>query len=62
MEFQDQTEKGGGSGAVVQAAWLESRRSRARTPLWPSRLKKKNVSSQITRENAILWGAAVTER
>ena len=32
--------KGRGHGAVVKAACLDSRRSRVRTPLWPSSLKE----------------------
>ena len=32
--------KGGGHGAVVKAACLESRRSRVRTQLWPSSFKE----------------------
>ena len=43
--------------AVAKAACLESRRSRVRL-----RLKKRNVSSQLTRKDWILWGASVTER
>ena len=31
--------QGGGPCAVVKAACLESRRSRVRTPLWPSSVK-----------------------
>ena len=32
--------QGGGPGVVVKAAWLESRRSWVRTPLWPSSFKE----------------------
>ena len=42
------------AGGLVQ--WLK------RTPLWPSSLKKQNVSYSLTRKDSILWGASVTER
>ena len=42
---------GGGPGAVVKSAYLESRRSRALTPFWPSSFKETNVSSPLTRED-----------
>ena len=55
--------QGVGSGAVVKAACLKSRRSRLRAPLWPSKkLPRKNVSSPLTRKSLILWGASVTGR
>ena len=40
-----------GSGAVVKAARLENRRSRVRTSLWHSSLKKQNVSSHSLVKN-----------
>ena len=40
---------GGGPGAVVKAACLESRRSRVWTPLWSSISKKQNVSPPLSR-------------
>ena len=45
---------------MVKAAYLDNRRSRARTPPWPS-IKKKNVYPPHTRKDSILWGASVTE-
>ena len=53
---------GVGSGAVVKAACLKSRRARLRTPLWPSSLEETNVSSPLPRKSLILWGASVTGR
>ena len=38
-------------------ACLKSRRSRFQTRLWHSSFKKQNVSSLLTREYSILWGA-----
>ena len=54
---------GGGHDALVEAACLESRRSRIRP--WPLAFqvsKKQNVPSPLTRKDSILWGASVTER
>ena len=52
--------EGGGSGAVVRAACLESR---VRTTLWLSSFKEtKDVSSPLTRKDSILWVASVTEK
>ena len=56
------TLSGGGSDAVVNAAWLESRTSLVRTALWASGIqvtKKQNVSSPLTCADSILWGASV---
>ena len=53
---------GGGPGAVVKAACLESRRSRVQTPSAIQVSKKQYVSSLLTRKDLILWGASVTER
>ena len=54
---------GGGPGAVAKAACLESRRSRDRAPLWPSSLKNnRNISSPVTLNDSILWGASVAEK
>ena len=41
--------EGGNPGTVFKAACLESRWSRVRTPLWPSR--KQNVSFSLTRRD-----------
>ena len=38
----------GGPGAVLKTAYLESRRSRVQSPLWPSSFKETNVSFPIT--------------
>ena len=42
-----------GPDAVVKVVCLESRKSRARTPLWPS---------SFTHNDSILWEPSVTER
>ena len=57
-----QGNKGGALHAVVKAACLGSRRSRARPPLWHSGFKVTNVPSPLTRRYSVLWGASVTER
>ena len=53
---------GGRLGVVVNAACLESRRSRVRTSFWPPSFKEKNASSALTRDDSIFWRAPVTER
>ena len=52
----------GGPGAVVNAACLESQRSRVRTQSGFQVSKKQNVSSPFTRNDTILWKASVTAR
>ena len=47
---------------MVKAAYLESRRSWFRAPLWRLSFKEKNVSSPLTPKDSILWGASVTGR
>ena len=42
--------RGGGPGTEVKAACLESRRSRAQSPLWHSSL------TLLTRQDSVLWG------
>ena len=51
---------GGGSGTVVKAACLVSRRSRVQSPLRPSSFKVTKCFPPLTREDSILWGASVT--
>ena len=46
-----------GPGAVVKAAYLESR-----TLLWPPDFKETKVSSPLTRKDSILWGASIEFR
>ena len=52
---------GGDTGAVVKAARLDSRKSRARPPLWHADFKEATVSS-FTRKDVVLWEASVTKR
>ena len=53
---------GGDPGALVKAARLDSRKSRARPPLWHSDFKEATVSSPLTRKDVVLWEASVTKR
>ena len=53
--------RGRGPGALVKAACLDSRRSRARASLWPSRFKEPKCFPPHSRR-LMLWGASVAER
>ena len=54
--------QGRGPGAVVKDACLENRRSRVRPPAGIQVSKKQNVTSLLSCEDLLLWGAFVTER
>ena len=54
--------QGGGLGAVVKTACLESRKSGVRAPLWPSSFKEKICFFPLTCKYSILWGSSVTEK
>ena len=54
-------EQGWGPGAVIKASCLEQWRSRARPPAAIQVSKKQNVTSSLTCNDLILWGASVTE-
>ena len=56
-----QSLQGGGTGAVVETACLESRRLRARPRSGIQVSKKQNVSSPLTHKDSVLWGAYMTE-
>ena len=51
---------GGGPGAVVKAACLESRWCEPNSGLQVS--KKQNVPSPLTRKYSLLWGTSMSER
>ena len=54
---------GGGAGAVVKVACLESHEIVGSNPALAFNFQiNKNVSSPLTRKSSLLWGAFVTER